>query len=144
MGKDSLPLYEGAVELKVVDSGPEVTIKPNACHYLVVNGVDIPVPGDILTFLDEFKDADGFSGAFLFNDRKLEKAFEEAGLATRTTRGSHRCTALFSDLYEQLYARALEAHDYKPDLTWEPTEENLAKLPEPIKDYIASLGVQDR
>jgi hypothetical protein len=137
--KDALPLYEGAVELKVVDRGPKVTIRPDVDYYLVFNGVDIPVPNDILDLLDEFKDADGFSGAFLFHDHELEKALEAAGLAAKTTRGSHRCTTLFGDVYDQLYAKASEVYDYKPASEWEPTEENIAKLPAPVRDYIDSL-----
>lgn len=135
----TLPLYEGSVSLKIVDRGPEVTIKPDVGFYLVFGGVDIPIPSDALALFEDLKEADGFGSAMLFHDHETEKALEEAGLVTRTTRGSFRSTALFHDVYEHLCAEARKMYDYEAKTKWEPTEENIAKLPAPIRAYIESL-----
>ena len=135
---DKLPLYADAVSAFVRETEPVVKIEPRCAKFLVFQGVEIPVVDDMLDMLEEFKDCDGYMSRFVFNGN-MGVILENAGLATRSSRGSYSPTQLFRDVYDQLVEKTIEVRGMRSYLTWKPTESNIQALPEPIREYIEAL-----
>jgi len=135
---NNLPLYADAVSAFVRETKPVVKIEPRCEKFLVFQGVEIPVVDDMLDMLEEFKDCDGYMSRFVF-EGNMGIILENAGLATRSSRGSYSPTQLFRDVYDQLVEKTIEVRGMRPNLTWKPTESNIQALPEPIREYIEAL-----
>lgn len=140
---DKLPLYADAVSAFVREAEPVVRIQPRCEKFLVFQGVEIPVVDDMLDMLEEFKDCDGYMSRFVF-DNNMGTILENAGLATRSSRGSYSPTQLFRDVYDQLVEKTIEVLGMQSHLTWKPTESNIQALPEPIRKYIEELSLAQK
>ena len=130
---------EDPIKFKVVDKGVKVTLKSSVKYYVTVDGIDIPIVSDMIDFLEEFNDADGWACRFLFENDELECAMIAAGLAFRNARGSYGATVKFREMHDAIESEARKAWDFEPNMYWEPTRENINNLPAPIREYIESL-----
>jgi len=135
---EKLPLYDDAVSVFVREKEPVVSIHPRCERFLVFQGVEIPVVDDMIEMLEEFENCDGYMSRFVFNGN-MGVILENAGLATRSSRGSYSPTQLFRDVYDQLIEKTTEVRGIRSQLTWKPTESNIQALPEPIREYIEAL-----
>lgn len=135
------PVFDIAnpVTPSLVDNGAEVKLISSSRRYVTVNGVDIPITHDFESMLDDLSDCDGGMVRFTFDDWELSHAMIAAGMVFKNARGSYGHTELFTKLSPSILSASREAASMKSDMGWEPTPENIAKLPVPIREYIESL-----
>ena len=136
---DTLKLYEDSVSTLITPKPPIAKLVERTEYALVFQGIEIPVTHDTLETLEDLKDCDGFLSVMTFYGCEFSEKMLEAGLIKQNVRGSHYCTALFNDVYEQLCEKTLELYKTEIDVPWTPTPENIEALPEPIREYIESL-----
>lgn len=131
------------VKFKIVDSGVKVTLKSSAKCYVTVDGVDVPIVNDFFEMMDDLSDCDGYMSRFLFDNSELEHALIASDLVFKNARGSYGPTKKFHQLYESILEEAKKVYDIKPKMHWSPTKENIENLPEPIRNYVESLQVEN-
>jgi len=137
------PDTQKPVKFKVVDKGVKVTLKSSAKCYVTVDGIDIPIVDDFFAAMDDLSECDGHMSRFLFDNRELECALIASDLVFKNVRGSYGPTKKFHQLYESILEEAKKIHDIKPKMHWTQTKENIENLPEPIRNYIESLQVEN-
>ena len=139
-----VPEYDASkpIELKIVDMGPNIKIASSARFYVTIKGVDTPITDDFIDMCEELLDCDGGMVRFIFNNKELECALIATEMVFRNARGSYGCSNEFRTFYDTIIAEAGKVWDIKPDMTWKPTPQNIANLPQPVREYIESLQAQ--
>lgn len=138
-------LYTSEVELdnpvksKIVDNRAKVVIESDIKYILTIAGVDIILPDDFIDFIEDLRTCDGSMARLLIDNDAFAKALVSAGLAWKNIRGSYGRTELFVRLYDCIEKETLKMYKVAASLEWTPTEDNIAKLPAPIREYIESL-----
>lgn len=139
MKTKKIPIEKPSMSFRKESTGFEVVLADITKSYLIVGDVEIPISYDMLDTLSNLYECDGAFERLTFNDDELETALIAAGLAFKNVRGSCGSTSLFHEIYEDLCQLVRLAYKEPSTRTWEPTEENLADLPDPIRQYIETL-----
>ncbi len=142
------PVYdpEAPIKIKMVDEGIRLKLESSAEYYVTVEGIDIPIVGgwdnSFEELLEELCSCDGYMSRFIFDycSDDLENALLAAGLIFKNVRGSYGATEKLRKLYDAIIQESYKMKELEPNMEWTPTEENIAKLPAPIREYIEGLS----